>query len=204
MLTRLVFLIVLLDCLVSPALAAPIVYSVTVDTSSISGSTGSLDFNFNPGPLVTQLASAQILSFSGDGTLVGSPSLVGNVIGTLPATVSFDNGTGFNDYFHAFSFGSNLSFSVSLFGPALSNPDGISSSGSTFAFSLFSDSAGTIPVLTTDPNGLGYVVDVNLDGTTTAKSFFSSTNAVPEPGTLSLIGILIAVGASTRRNRVVR
>ena len=48
-------------CLASMASAAPITYDVTVDTSSISGTAGSLDFNFNPGPLVTQAASLQIL-----------------------------------------------------------------------------------------------------------------------------------------------
>ena len=59
------------------------IYHATVDTSSISGTTGSLDFNFNPGPLVTQSASLQILNFSGDGMLVGSPVLIGDVTGSL-------------------------------------------------------------------------------------------------------------------------
>ena len=45
-------------CFASPASAAPVTYDVSVDTSSISGTAGSLDFNFNPGPLVTQPASA--------------------------------------------------------------------------------------------------------------------------------------------------
>jgi hypothetical protein len=35
----------------SVAKAGPIVYDVTVDTSSIAGTMGSLDFQFNPGPL---------------------------------------------------------------------------------------------------------------------------------------------------------
>jgi len=34
-----------------------------VDTSSIAGTAGSLDFNFNPGPLVTQAAALQVLVF---------------------------------------------------------------------------------------------------------------------------------------------
>jgi hypothetical protein len=63
----------------SIALAAPISYDVTVDTSSISGTAGSLDFEFNPGPLVTQAASLQILNFASDGTLTGSPVLTGDV-----------------------------------------------------------------------------------------------------------------------------
>ena len=61
----------------SMASAAPITYDVAVDTSSIFGTAGSLDFNFNPGPLVTQPASLQILDFTSDGTLAGSPTLTG-------------------------------------------------------------------------------------------------------------------------------
>jgi hypothetical protein len=43
-------------------------------TSSISGTAGSLDFQFNPGPLVTQAASLQVLDFMTDGSLAGGPS----------------------------------------------------------------------------------------------------------------------------------
>jgi hypothetical protein len=181
-------------CFASMASAAPITYDVTVNSSSISGAAGSLDFNFNPSPLVTQAASLQILSFTSGGTLAGSPTLTGDVAGALPATLTFDNGTAFNDYFEGFTFGSTLSFQVSLFGPALSSPNGTSTSGSTFAFSMFSDAAGTIPALTTDTtNGFAFTVDVNLDGTTTVTNFspqttvVPETGAVPEPGTLPLM-----------------
>jgi len=165
-------------------------YNLTVNTSSIAGTAGSLDFNFNPGPLVSQAASLQILSFSSDGTLSGSPSLIGDVSGALPGTVTFDNGTGFNDYFQGFTYGSTLSFEVSLFGPALSSPDGVSTSGSTFAFSMFSDPAGTIPTLTTNTtNGFAVTVDVNLDGTTTLTNYTGAgPSVVPEPGSWMLLG----------------
>ena len=200
-------------CFASMASAAPITYDVTVDSSSISGTAGSLDFNFNPGPLVTQAASLQILDFTSDGTLAGSPTLTGDVAGALPATLTFDNGTGFNDYFEGFTFGSTLSFQVSLYGPALSSPDGTSTSGSTFAFSMFSDAAGTMPALTTDTtDGFAFTVDVNLDGTTTVTNFSAQTTvvpaatpAVPEPGTLPLmaagIGLWLAFRFQRQRRR---
>jgi hypothetical protein len=120
------------------------------------------------------------------------------VSGALPATVTLDNGTAFNDYFEGFKYGSKLAFDVSLFGPALSTPDGTSTSGSTFAFSMFSDAAGTIPVLTTDTvNGFAVTVDVNLDGTTTLTNFV----ATPEPGSfvLLLTAIVFAFALSVRR-----
>jgi hypothetical protein len=187
-------------CSAGLASAGPITSNATVNTSSISGTAGSLDFNFNPGPLVTQSASLQILTFTSDGTVAGAcPCRTGDVTGQLPATLTFDNGTGFNDYFDDFTFGTTISFAVSLYGPALSAPDGISTSGSTFAFSMFSDAAGTIPVLTSDTtNGFAFTVDVNLDGTTTVTDSSVQTTvapasvAVPEPNSFLLV--LMALG----------
>lgn len=169
-------------------------YQVIVDTSSVAGVSGSLDLNFNPGPLMTQTANLQILNFASNGTLSGSPSVTGDVSGVLPGTLIFDNGTGLNDYFEGFSYGSTLSFDVLLYGPALSSPNGTATSGSTFAFSMFSDAAGTIPVLTTDlVNGFAATIDVNLDGTSTATNFSAQTSisAVPEPSSVVLIGTAI-------------
>jgi hypothetical protein len=183
-------------CFASMASAAPITYDVTVNTSSISGTPGSLDFEFNPGPLVTQAASIQVLNFTSNGTLAGSPVLTGDVSGTLPATVSFDNGTAFNDYFEGLTYGSTLSAQVSLFGPALSSPNGTATSGSAFAFSMFSDAAGTIPVLTTNtPEGFAFTIDVNLDGTTTVTNFSPETTVVPE--TAPVPAPVIGVGLPT-------
>jgi hypothetical protein len=199
----------LLACLAGVVSADTITYGVTVNTSSISGTAGSLDFQFNPGPLVTQAASLQILSFASNGSLAGSPSLTGDVTGgPMPATLAFDNGTGFNDYFEGLTFGSILSFNVSLFGPALSAPDGASTSGSVFAFGMFSDGAGTVPVLTSDTtDGFAFTVNVNLDGTTTVANSSSQTTvaqataAVPEPSTFSLIALATGVCLAFRSRR---
>lgn len=184
----------LLLCLAVSASATPVTYDVTINTTSITGTAGSLDFNFNPGSLTTQSASLQILGFSSDGSLAGSPALTGDVGGALPSTLTFDNGTGFNDYFDGFTYGSTLSFDVSLYGPALSSPNGISTSGSTFAFSMFSDAAGTIPVLTSDTtDGFAFIVNVNLDGSTAVTNYSEQTTvgqqttATPEPGGLLLV-----------------
>jgi hypothetical protein len=186
-------------CAASAASADPITYDVTVNTSSISGTMGSLDFQFNPGPLITEAATVQILNFAPQGGLNPPAFRTGDVTGTSPATLTFDNGTGFNDYFEGFTFGTSLLFDVSLYGPALSSPDGVSTSGSTFAFSMFSDAAGTMPVLTSDAtDGFAFTLGVNLDGTTTVSKFSSQTSvqpaassSVPEPGNLALLGTAI-------------
>jgi hypothetical protein len=174
-----------------------VVEIVSVNTSSINGTAGSLDFNFNPGTFVTQSASLQILNFSSDGALAGSPVVTGDVIGTLPGTLTFDNGTALNDYFEGFTFGTVLKFDVSLYGPALSSPDGTSTSGSSFAFSMFSDPAGATPALTSDlVDGIALAINVNLDGSTTFTNFSSQTIVeaagvtVPEPGGLAEVLLL--------------
>jgi hypothetical protein len=49
----------------------------------------------------------------------------------------------------------------SLYGPALSAPDAdLYNSGSTFAFSMFSDDAGTVPALTENTDGCGAIEKV--------------------------------------------
>jgi len=121
-------------------------------------------------------------------------------------------GPGFNDYFEGFTFGSTLSFDVSLYGPALSSPDGTSTSGSTFAFSMFSDAAGTTPTLTSDTtDGFAFTVAVNLDGTTTVTDYSSETSVVaatgpvgvvPEPNNIVLILAAIVCCGAMRRRRV--
>lgn len=195
---------------VSTASAAPITYDVTVNTASLSGTTGSLDFNFNPGPLTTQAATLQIDSFSG-ASLSGGAFLTGDATGALPGVVTLTNGTAFNDYFQSVVYGSTLTFDLGLSGPALSSPDGTSASGSAFAFSMFSDAAGTQPALTSDTtDGFALTVGVNLDGSTTVSNFSSETaisaaggsTSVPEPDGLALAGAgfaLALIGVYRRR-----
>jgi hypothetical protein len=175
--------------------SADVLYLVTVDTSSITSTYGSLDFNFNPGPVSSQDASLQIQNFSSDGTLDATNIFpTGDVSGTLPGTLTFDNQTAFNDYFEDFTFGSSITFGVYLYGPAIDSPDGMSYSGDTFTFSMSSTPDGATPTLTTDPGGTAFTINVNLDGSTTPMDNSTETTIAlsPEPGTLILFGSGIA------------
>jgi len=75
--------------------ASPITYAVLVDTSSIAGVSGNVDFQFNPGALITDPAFVTISMFVSDGTLAGVPVRLGDVTGTLP-DVTIRNTTAFN------------------------------------------------------------------------------------------------------------
>ena len=191
----------LLSCGVG-AQASPVNYAVTVNTSSLAGTMGSLDFNFDPGPLGSQAASAQITNITG-GVLSGSPVLSGDATSSLPAIFSFDNGTAFNDVFQLYLFGPSLAFDVSLSGPALSAPDGSSLSGSVLAFSLFSDAAGTTPALTSNTlDGFAITFSDNLDGSTTVTNYTTgsvsaiqgTTSVTPEPAGWWLVSTGLLLG----------
>jgi len=169
------------------------IYTVTVDTSTINSTAGYLDFQFNPGLFPgSQAASLQIEDFTTDGTLGTAPTLTGDVSGALPGTLAFDNGTPFNDYFTAFTFGNSISFTVDLGGPAISAPDGTSSSGSSLTFFVYDSSYNPLLADSSSPIGQALEVDVNLDGTTTPTSYSPQLSAspvtpAPEPASLILL-----------------
>lgn len=172
--------------------------SVVENTSSINGTSGSLDFQFNPGPLVTQAATVKILGFTG-GSFIGTPATTSSVSGgPLPAAVTIANTGAFNDYFQDFHYGNAISFTLDFGGPAITAPNGISTSTSLFTFSTFSDTAGVVPVLTADPNGVAATVTVNLNGTLAAIAVSPDVQILPEPGSLWLLSGALAAFAAIR------
>jgi hypothetical protein len=190
--TTLIFLAATLGLSASPV----VTYQVQVNTSTIAGTSGNLDFQFNPGNATSQPAFVTIFGFASDGTLAGAPATVGDVTGTLPPAVTIHNTDGFNDYADGFTFGNALSFFVSFDGPAITSPNGTATAGSTFAFTLFnSDFSGTL--LSTDPvNGVLVEGTVDTHGNVGISNFGvdSTTKAspVPEPASagLALVGLL--------------
>jgi hypothetical protein len=198
---------------------AGFVYQVTVNTSSLQGSGGYLDFQLNPADSTAKAATATIQSYlqTGGGALAPTSVNTGDAFGTLPATLTLDNGTAFNDIFQGVTFGSQFSFQLTLSGDAFDHPGG--TKGSSFALSLYS-SDGITPLLTTDPNGSVLTINVNPNGTTQVLTFpqdsssgsppaagANPVNAVPAPPSLLLLlcaspaGLVAWLRSCKRRNR---
>ncbi len=189
---------------------ASILYQVTVNTSTLSGTNGNIDFQFNPGGATSQAALVAISSFTG-AVINGTAFTTGGVSGNLPSTVTINNSTAFNDYFQALTFGPSLSFLLQFNGPAVNSPNGTATSGSAFGLSLY-NAAGDTPLLTTNPDGFIGTANVNLNGTVTTTTYpsngtggapvatFTVVSSVPEPGTFVLLGAsFLSIGFFRRR-----
>lgn len=195
---RLLLLLVSASCLHASA-----IYKVTVNTTALNSQSGNLDFQFNPGN-DAQAATATVSAFTSNGT-IGSPAqLSGDVTpvnAALPGTFTLANTGPYNDLFQPFTFGTTLSFLVTFSGPAADSPNGISTSGSVFGFSLY-NAAGDTALLTSAVDGT--VVDIFLDPGarfSTSTADVALATVVPEPGTLAgaILGLTALVAARRRR-----
>ena len=165
---------------------ASLSYEVTVNTSSLVGTSGYLYLQYDV--LNKPVAStATVSSFSTDGLLATQNDTVdvvngSKVTGTLPGNVVFANTNTINDYNHAITFGSTLSFMVSF----ASTPAANTSAVSTFSLGLFGDAYGSSALLNTA--GVNYsvpgtvaMINLNNDGSTSTTSLDSSTEVTPTP-----------------------
>jgi hypothetical protein len=182
-------------------------YTVTADTSSITGTSGYMDLQFEPGPATTNLATVAVTGFTTNGTLSGAATLTGDVTGQLPGTLNFDNQTVFNDYFQAIDFGSTETFTVTLDGPSILG-------GSSSAFNIaFYAADGSTALLTNSPDGEAGQIVLDGTGSTSVETFETATGGTPvltiisplvapEPAELGLIGAgILLLGAVFRKRR---
>jgi hypothetical protein len=164
-------------------------YLITMNTSSIDGTNGSLDFALYPGAGTDLTLTATVSNFITDtGAYGGTQTLTGNAAGgpvTSGGTLTlFDNAVSQdNDDLETFTYGNTLSFLVVLSGNAVDAPDGLGTSPNEFDFYTYSDAAGTVPVLTSDATGISGTIDVSPEGVagTTAVSGDLTISPEPEP-----------------------
>ena len=176
------------------ASAAPITFSVGVNTAAVAGTIGFIDLQFNPGSAASEPATAVISAFAQmGGALAASPVNTGSVAGALPGTVTFTNSAAFNDLFQRDTFGSTFAFTVTFDGLALAPPAG--TVGSVFSLSLF-NADGFTPLLTSNPDGFLLQLFLTPNGTVSVSNLNTAAvtvtpvtgSAVPEPSMILLLG----------------
>jgi hypothetical protein len=185
--------------------------SVTIDTTALNGTTGSLFFDLVAGGSATN--TSVISTFSTDGTL-GSVTTQGDAIGSLGSTVTMDTLSTalLNEMAQNITFGTKISFNLNF------TENGPTSAGTPDAFSFFlADNTGTPIPTTTDPTTSNALFLFNIDGTTTGNlNTYTSTNlavtwqvnpavtAVPVPSAiwLFLSGMIGLLSSKRKTQRI--
>jgi hypothetical protein len=175
------------------AQAGMVSYAINADTTSLLGSPGRLEFEFNPiGTPASATASVFNYQQTADTVLSGTSSTSGDASGVLPGPLSFDNATPKNDLSQGLTFGTALSFdlTVNWAGPAL---DGTSKTVFTF---FLEDKSGAGVNL--GPANEAFDLYVNPDGSSSDTVYPNDANhfdvtvrqlSVPEPSSIVLVAI---------------
>jgi hypothetical protein len=181
-------------------------YGVAIDTSSQSGNSGAIYFQFAPG-LNADLATVAIdgFSISAPGGLVGTPAAFsdGNVLGSLDSLpLTIDNSQALNDYEHYLTYGSTLTFHVTF-----DLPDVLAGqSGSEFLWQLTA-ADGITPVLTQDDSGNMGTIAYDTSGSFTVDTLGNDAvetvvSTTPEPATIAMAAItMLLIGLKGFRGR---
>lgn len=200
---------VMLTC--SLAARAQVEYIVIGNTALINGTQGWVDLEFNPGGSDSLPATVSLTNFSGSGYSIDTS--IGPIATDGSASYDQTSGSGtinntqfFNDILVPVDYGGSFSFDATFTGSALHPTPPIPSSGSTFGLTLYDTNFN--PLLTSDPSGVVFAVNINPDGSDSgyaapyltpsfhAVSFQRLTPSapVPEPGALSILIALAILG----------
>jgi hypothetical protein len=166
-------------------------YSITFDTSSLTGTSAQLAVDLVNGGSASNTVT--ISDFSTDGTL-GTVSPTGDVSGTLPGTVTLMDSPAsfFNEYLTGLILGTTISFVLD----ATTNGPDASSSPDALSVFLLDPNTGLPLFSTSDPTLSDSLFTLNIDGTSAGNlsvytSLVSATPAtgapVPEPPTGTLL-----------------
>lgn len=190
-------LALMLACGMAPATATAESYHVSIDTSTLAGREGYLDFLFlglaNADPV-----QARLSNFAGDFTT--SSFAQGQVAGSLASQLSIGNGDAWNEFAQWARLGGTLSFDVSFSQSAGSGSSG-TAAGATLSIALldaglnYLGASGDIATFALLPAA---VTTVSTDA---AYATVSNVSPVPEPATYVLLaaGLLLMAGLRARR-----
>jgi hypothetical protein len=232
--------------LTGPAFGDTLNYQITVNTASVSGTTGYVDFGLDPGTLGALGVTAEISDFAGatlstntttSGTVTGTDLYyIAGDVSTTPAsspillsatnTLTMLNDDPNNELTQALTFGTSLTFDLTLFGPGVSVLGYAGgASGTTFVLDFLND-AQTAYLLSSDPTGstaslwatsvtsianTGVVTPVDNPGpgggpSDVATTLTSETITItPEPSPvqpLVLMGVGLLILAMRKRRRI--
>lgn len=175
--------------------ASPI--QITVNTSSLAGTSAALAFDLIDGGLPANAVT--ISGFTTDGTL-GISSTTGDVTGSFPGSVILSDTSFFNEYLQSITLGDSLSFIFDTTG-STADPASFPDAFSPF---LLDPLTGLSLVTTSDPTGADTLLLFNIGEANpltiyTAQGVTVSTgrNLVPEPRTLVLVVTALALFALT-------
>ena len=148
-------------------------YQITLNTASVSGTTGYIDFQLDPGSLGALGVTAQIFAFTG-GTLSTNTTTTGTTTGTnlyyidgdvftSPASspillsgtnmLTLVNEDANNEITQAMKFGTSSTFEVTFFGPGVAPAGGAGGTSGTIFVVDFLNDAQTAYLLSSDPTG---------------------------------------------------
>ncbi len=183
-----------------------------IDTTTLVGQSGYLDFQFNPNTDGTTPLDSNVTVSNFTGGTLGAVDTAVNVTGSLPSGATIYNTDGTNGLLQLFTFGNTLSFDTSF--PILLDTKKIFGSfavpdaGNTFQFFVLN--ASQDPFTTTDPSGNDALVQISqgADGSLASSQQYrlQAPASVPEPSSgVSLLVlstlILIPAGLAVRKQR---
>ena len=153
-----------------PAAADGVVhYRVSVDTTSLRGSSGLIGLEFNPGALPgSPDAQAVVRNLRITGGTLAALSLEGGASGDAAGEAVLRPVTVLNRLLNAVVFGSRIDFDLEISGSALSRPGG-GNFADVFALQLLG-ADGRTPLLTADATASLLRIDVLPNGTTRSRS----------------------------------
>lgn len=147
-------------------------FVVTIDTSSLNGARGAIEFQLNPGP-GTYDEGAVTIEFLGL-TQHPNASVSGDV--KFSPTFTIGNSRAFNDFFAGATFGTSMTVRLLFTGPMVDNPTAGRTAGTDFTLSIYKNEQGSATALTNDGAG-NALVQISFDPAAGMRVINNSTGA---------------------------